>query len=102
MSKASRRAGRHHQRGPTRGQLRRDLIEQLADPAVIEYAGLLFNSGMEPRECYRAALYAEANGMASLAPPGNECVHFDEPTCGEWDCLNPAHQVVVFASDHAH
>jgi hypothetical protein len=100
MSKASRRASRH-QRGPTRGQQRRDLIDQLTDPAVINYAGLLFNSGMEPRECYRAALYAEANGMGSLSPDDDACVHFDEPTCANWDCLSPDHQVVVF-SHHNH
>jgi hypothetical protein len=108
MGKSNRRRGRHADvRVPTRGQLRSELIatltEQEAGDDVVEYARLLFGSGMDAREAYRAALYAQRFGMAALKPEDPAmCVHFDEPSCVNWNCLNPEHQVVVFAHGHHH
>ena len=57
-----------------------------------EYAAALEATGMPEREVARAFLFAERYGVDSLAGPG--CVTFDEPSCGNWDCLNPEHQRV--------
>jgi hypothetical protein len=63
-------------------------------PEVEEYANRLLQSGMEEREAARAALYAEKYGLESLSR-GNDCVVFDEPSCGNWNCLNPEHQCLM-------
>jgi hypothetical protein len=61
-------------------------------PEVEQYAVMLAAAGMEDREVARAAFYAEEYGLDALSGPG--CVTFDEPSCGNWNCIKPDHQRV--------
>jgi len=56
------------------------------------YSMMLAATGMEEREVARAAFYANEYGLDSLRGPG--CVTFDEPACGDWNCIRPDHQRV--------
>ena len=73
--------GRHfaHMRGRQHGKTE-----------IERYVDALTATGMAEREVARAFFYADHFGLAALS--GDECVEFDEPTCANWDCLNPLHQ----------
>lgn len=60
------------------------------NPDVERYASALLATGMEEREVARAAFYVQAYGFASL--DSSDCVVFAEPSCKNWNCLNPEHQ----------
>lgn len=63
-------------------------------PEVEEYARALLATGMDEREVARAAFYANHYGM-EIFESSKDCVFFDKPDCGDWNCLNPEHQVIV-------
>lgn len=48
-------------------------------------------NGMEEREIIRRYLYADCFGM-----DGMDGIVFSTPDCGDWDCINPTHQIVTF------
>lgn len=58
-----------------------------------QYGELLERSGMPEREQARAYFYAKEYGVEALG--GSGCVGFTEPTCKDWNCINPAHQVLT-------
>lgn len=60
------------------------------DPAIENYHAALLDAGMPEREAARAAVFAMAYGLDALNGPG--CVAFDEPSCGDWNCIAPSHQ----------
>lgn len=62
-------------------------------PDVANYAAMLTAAGRDEREVARCALYAQHYGLERLSR--GECVFFDTPDCGDWNCLNPEHQVLV-------
>lgn len=72
--------GRRHRR-----QHHRERVDPLA-----QYHRALVATGMPEREVARAVLYADQFGLDALT--GDGCVVFAEPTCGDWNCLNPTHQ----------
>lgn len=57
------------------------------------YAQALLATGMEEREVARAVFYVEHYGFEAMK--NDDCVTFDEPSCGDWDCVRPDHQVLV-------
>lgn len=59
------------------------------------YAEVLASSQLPEREQARAFFYAEHYGMDSLNNPSGGCVVFDAPSCGDWNCVSPEHQIVV-------
>lgn len=63
-------------------------------PEVLAYGDALADrGGMTEREIMRAAIYAEAFGLAATVGPSGGCSVFARPLCpAGWDCLNPAHQ----------
>lgn len=63
--------------------------------ALESYAAALSATGMEDREVARAYFYAERYGLDSMGGEGDGCVTFDEPNCGDWNCVQPGHQVLV-------
>lgn len=63
-------------------------------PEVERYADQLLAAGRDEREVARAAFYAQHYGLEALSR-GQGCVVFDTPDCGDWNCLNPEHQVLV-------
>lgn len=65
-----------------------------------EYGQLLEASGMPEREQARAYLYAKEYGIEAMNGPG--CVIFAEPQCGNWNCMNPRHQVLDKESPGSH
>ena len=69
------------------------------DRKLHRYFDMLVASGMDEREATRAVVYAKHYGFKALTPPNDECVIFHEPTCANWNCLSPEHQVLVF-EDH--
>jgi hypothetical protein len=64
-------------------------------PEIERYANALERTGMPEREVARAFFYAGAYGLDSLSGDGDGCVRFKEPSCRNWDCLNPEHQRLV-------
>jgi len=56
------------------------------------YAQMLAASGMDEREVARGFFYAQRYGLEAMESSG--CVLFAEPSCGDWDCVNPEHQVL--------
>ncbi len=50
---------------------------------------------MPEREAARAAFYAKRYGLDALRGEGDDCVVFKQPSCGDWNCLNPEHQVLA-------
>jgi hypothetical protein len=70
-----------------------ELLEIIQNSYELQvYAAKLGLSDVPPREIMRAVLYAAENGLEGLSGPG--CVAFKKPTCGDWDCLRPAHQAL--------
>lgn len=65
-----------------------------------QYGELLEHSGMPEREQARAYVYATEYGVEALSGPG--CVTFAEPSCGDWNCMNPRHQVLDKESPGSH
>lgn len=63
---------------------------------VLRYADALYESGMDEREVARAYLYAGTYGLSAVAD-AEGCVTFKEPSCCDWNCLNPEHQRLVKA-----
>lgn len=59
-------------------------------PDVLRYSDALTATGMDEREVARASLFAAAYGLDALT--GDGCVSFKEPSCRNWNCLNPEHQ----------
>lgn len=59
---------------------------------LTEYAQALAATGMPEREVARAYFYAERYGLDALTGPG--CIEFGKPTCADWNCVNPEHQVL--------
>lgn len=59
---------------------------------VEQYAALLARTDMPDREQARAVAYVATYGMDALDSPG--CCLFRTPTCGDWDCIGPDHQVL--------
>lgn len=59
------------------------------------YVESLEAAGTPEREIARAYFYADKHGLAALSNAGDGCVYFDIPTCGDWNCISPEHQVVV-------
>ena len=57
-----------------------------ADPAIIGYHAILIEGGVPAREAAHAAFFVTEYGLDSVTGPG--CVTF-EPSCGNWNCLNP-------------
>jgi hypothetical protein len=53
---------------------------------------MLAATGMPEQEVARAYFYAERYGLTALE--GEGCVTFGEPSCGDWNCVNPEHQVL--------
>lgn len=61
--------------------------------AIERYGEMMLASGMDEREVARGVYYAQRYGLAALSGgDDNACVVFDEPTCGDWNCINPEHQ----------
>ena len=59
---------------------------------IDRFYSMLLATGMPEREAARAAIYAQVKGLDALN--FGVCVAFDKPNCGDWNCLNPAHQVL--------
>lgn len=62
------------------------------------YARNLARTGMPEREQARDYFYAQHFGLEALTPADDGCVTFEEPTCGDWNCIKPGHQVLQVAS----
>ena len=60
------------------------------------YVRQLTAAGMHPREVARAGEYAFRYGLDALNGDGFHCLGFGEPDCGNWNCLNPEHQRLVY------
>lgn len=58
---------------------------------IQDYWERLLAAGVPEREAARACIYAEHKGIEALSVG---CVMFAEPSCGNWNCLNPDHQVL--------
>lgn len=71
---------------------------------VKRYAALLERAGRDDREIARAVFYAHHYGMEAMSRGGKACLVFAEPDCGDWNCLNPEHQILeeVENCGHAH
>lgn len=73
------------------------MVESSPFPSDIDtYAKRLVASGMPYREVARAGEYALRYGLDALMGDGEKCLGFDEPECGDWNCLNPQHQRLVY------
>lgn len=57
-----------------------------------QYVDALLAKGMPNREIARAYCYAERYGLDALS--GEGCATFARPSCGDWDCVRPDHQVL--------
>ena len=64
----------------------------LNDPALKQYADMLWSMGLPDIEVYRAVGFVSTYGW-DVVPDG--CMVFDTPTCGDWTCFNPHHQQLV-------
>ncbi len=74
---------------------RRHLGRHRRKPDPIDaYADALLATGMPEREVARACFYAQHYGLEALNR-GGDCLVFAEPTCANWNCLNPEHQVLT-------
>lgn len=74
-------------------------------PTEIEnYAVMLHAAGFEDREVARAVAYAEHYGLAALSSTEDDdrCITFGEPTCANWNCIAPEHQVLNRECGHDH
>ena len=63
-------------------------------PEQAAYAEKLLAAGLPEREAARAYFYVVEYGMEALSTKDNRCVTFTTPTCGDWNCMNPDHQVL--------
>lgn len=82
---------------PTNRKARRERQRQKAayERRLARYGEALLAKGMEDREVARAVYYVARYGFEALdvaSGGGRGCVEFDEPNCGDWDCVNPEHQ----------
>lgn len=60
-----------------------------------QYVDNLLAIGMEEREAARAYFYAQEYGLDALSPEVPEmCSVFEEPRCGDWNCVRPDHQIL--------
>ena len=62
--------------------------------ALERYANVLEASGMEERDVARAVIYLDHYGMHAMDGI-DKCISFDEPSCGNWNCMNPTHQRLI-------
>lgn len=58
--------------------------------ALRRYVTTLRWKGVDEREIIRAYLYADCFGVDQVT----RGIVFQLPDCGDWDCLNPTHQIV--------
>jgi len=61
-------------------------------PAGQAMTDQLLALGIAEREAVRAGLYVDAFGTQALT--GDQHAVFQQPTCGNWNCLKPDHQVL--------
>ena len=62
---------------------------------VDRYVASLLAAALPEREAARAGLFAQEMGFDAMVPGADGCVVFDEPSCGNWNCLSPGHQRFV-------
>ena len=61
------------------------------------YIQQLTATGMPYREAARAGEYARRYGLDAMSAGGSDqCLGFDEPDCGDWNCINPEHQRLIY------
>jgi hypothetical protein len=58
------------------------------------YARLLARTGMEEREVARAYFFVKEFGMERVTSASDACLTFATPSCGDWNCVSPQHQLL--------